>query len=327
MLRYTSIPRLSGKLGISFTSLFPAPPPASTWTYQFNTTYGIKIGGRSAAGPATNKYERSTYSTETNATNTNTYHTALYTYGQGFGSTTKAYCFGGDTDTGGGGKSAAGDSYTYGTNTRANALGSLSAGRYWGFGISGTTQGYMVGGNATASPTAATELYTMSTETFAAGPSLTTAQIALRGGSSDVAAYVMGYTTANGKLIKKLTYSSNTAATLGATTVTAYVRDGATRINYALTHIYCINGNDGVTGNTAVVEKFAFATETSAATTSTSTATNDQYIQGSTTKIYAVAGYNTNYTTAAVGYTTATDTPAAVTGMNGIDINTLGTGT
>jgi len=332
MFKNSSAPRF-GRVKFAIGMEGPAPfidPGTATFTYPFNTTYGINVAGRIGAGSVTNKYERSTYSTEVNATNANLYVGSVYLYSQIIGGSTNSMAYGGDTDNAGAGKLATGDSYTYSTNTRAAATNSLANTRYYGAGGGNTTIGYIVGGCIIVGSTNVsllTEKITLATQAVAVGPSLPTGQNNLRAGGNDAYLYVVGYTTANSKSIRRIAYSANTISTLAAVMTTAFAAASTCRVNGSGTHLYCLAGNDQVTGNSATCQKLSLSTETCASTTNLTAAKNDGYAQGTSTKIYAVAGYGSSYTTAAYGYTTATDTSAAVTGMNAIDKNVFAAGT
>lgn len=324
MFKNSTAPRF-GRVKFAIGMEGPAPfiEPAPT-TYPFNTTYGINVGGRPSSGVGTNKYERATYSTETNATNANLYVGSVFTYTQIIGGDTKSMTYGGDTNNDGAGKIATGDSYTYSTNTRAAATNALANTRYYGTGGGNTTIGYIVGGCIAVTRTnlsLLTEKITLSTEAVAVGPSLPTGQTDLRAGGNETYLYVVGYTTANSKSIRRIAYSDNTISTLAAVMTTAFSRQSSCRVNGSQTHLYCLAGNDGVTGNTVTCQKLSLSTETCAATNNLTAVKNDGFAQGTSTKIYAVAGYGTNYTLVAYGYTTSTDTSAAVAGMNAIDKN------
>lgn len=324
MFKNSTAPRF-GRVKFAIGMEGPAPfiEPA-TATYPFNTTHGISVAGRPTAGTATNKYERATYSTETNATNANLYVGSVYTYNQIIGGSTKSMTYGGDTNNDGAGKIATGDSYTYSTNTRAAATNALANTRYYATGGGSTTVGYIVGGCIAVTRTnlsLLTEKITLSTEAVAVGPSLPTGQTDLRAGGNETFLYVVGYTTANSKSIRRISYSANTLSTLAAVMTTAFSRQSSCRVNGSQTHLYCLSGNDAVTGNTATCQKLSLSTETCAATTNLTAVKNDGYAQGTSTKIYAVAGFGTGFSLVAYGYTTSTDTSAAVAGMNAIDKN------
>lgn len=329
MFKNSTAPRF-GRVKFAIGMEGPAPfivIGGETFTYPFNTTYGINVAGR--INGVTNKYERSTYSTEVNATNANLYVGSVYVYAQIIGGSTKSMTYGGDTNNDGAGKIATGDSYTYSTNTRASATNALANTRYFACGGGSTTIGYILGGCIAVTRTNVsllTEKITLSTEAVAVGPSLPTGQTLLRAGGNDTYLYVVGYTTANSKSIRRISYSANTISTLAAVMTTAFSAASACRVNGSGTHLYCLGGNDQVTGNTVTCQKLSLSTETCAATNNLTAAKNDGYAQGTSTKIYAVAGYGTNYTTVAYGYTTATDTSAAVAGMNAIEknVNTAG---
>lgn len=318
--------RVKFAIGMEGPAPFIEPAPI---TYPFNTTYGINVGGRPTSGVATNKYERATYSTETNATNANLYVGSVFTYNQIIGGSTKSMTYGGDTNQDGAGKIATGDSYTYSTNTRAAATNALANTRYSGCGGGSTTIGYILAGCIAVTRTnlsLLTEKITLSTEAVAVGPSLPTGQTGLRAGGNETYLYVVGYTTANSKSIRRISYSANTISTLAATMTTAFSAQSACRVNGSQTHLYCLGGNDLVTGNTITCQKLSLSTETCASTNNLTAAKNDGFAQGTSTKIYAVAGYGSTYTLVAYGYTTATDTSAAVAGMNAIDKNTVPAG-
>ena len=326
MFKNSTSPRF-GRVKFAIGMEGPAPfiePGAVTFTYPFNTTYGINVAGRNTAGAVTNKYERATYSTETNATNANLYVGSVHLYTQIIGGSTKSMTYGGDTNNDGAGKIATGDSYTYSTNTRAAATNALANTRYFGCGGGNTTIGYILGGCIVVTRTnlsLLTEKITLSTEAVAVGPSLPVSQESLRAGGNDSYLYVVGYKTSNSKSIRRISYSANTISTLAAVMTTAFACMSSCRVNGSGTHLYCLGGNDQVTGNTITCQKLSLSTETCAATTNLTAAKNDGFAQGTSTKIYAVAGYGTNYTLVAYGYTTATDTSAAVAGMNAIDKN------
>jgi hypothetical protein len=286
----------------------------------YNATYGISAGGRTAtAGPIVDKFERATYSTETNATNTAVLTATLALYSQTIATTLKAMMCGGDTDTGGGGRTTTIRSYTYASDTAATSAATLSNGGRWksGGGM-GLTIGYIFSGMLAAASTT-TEKITIATDTCVAGPTATTtpsSDPSSKGAGNDVYIYFSGWNY-TAKLTDRIAFATNTLASSG--TFQSYAHSSAIRTNPEGTIVYKLGGT-GADNNKR--DKFTLSTETSSALSNLSTVISNGHPAGSSTKMYNVGGYDSTWSNLAQGMTYSTEVMANVTGMNSIATST-----
>lgn len=314
MLKYSAAPKLGRtKFGISMESFSPAPAPIVD-SYFLNTTYGILCGGRTTGAGVGNLYERSTYSTETNATNAARLSQARYLWHQSFGNATKIYAAGGDNNTSGGGAYKTVDIYTYGTDSAAAGTNIQAALRYRGGGGGSNTAGFAHGGRnaGNTADVLTTDKISYADNTTSVGPSLTSgAGNEPRSAGNNTKLYIF----LNNLSVDKLSHSNDTISNQAS--VLAVSRSySSTRLTYDLAYIYLLGGLGGTTSAT----KFTISSETSAAISGLTFgfAVAEGVAAGSTTKIYTTGGYDSNYSVRCQAVTLSNDTQAAVTGMNSI---------
>ena len=318
MLKYSAAPKLGRtKFGISMESFSPAPAPPGPAPdlYFLNTTHGILCGGRGVSPTSpSNLYERSTYSTEVNATNAATLSQARLLYHQSCGNATKIYSAGGDSNTNGGGAYQNVDIYTYSSNTSAAGTNITAALRYRSGGGGNNTVGFIHGGRnaGNTADVLTTDKITYSTDGTSVGPSLTSgASDEPRSAGNNTKLYIfLGNSSCD-----KLSHSTDTIANQAGVLNVAR-KYSSTRITTTMDFIYLLGGSGGNTSAT----KFTISTETAAAITGL-TFTHlivEGVASGNATKIYSTGGYDTDFSKRCQAVTLSNDTPSVITAMNSI---------
>lgn len=288
----------------------PAPTmfvlPTDAPVSEYNKSHGIMMSG--AGGTTLTSIEKSTYSTETNATNTNT-TTARY-YVSGVCSSNNPMACGGFS-----GAETQINVFNISGDSVATSGNVLTTGRGITAGGQGSVYGYVLGGLGDLT---STDKITLSNQTVAAGPTISgRAEIGVISAANALFAAGSRHTMYS-NVVQKIVFATSTATTAGTLAVAA--RNGnSARAENNLTFGYYIGGDVSSGNRVTSADKYVVATETASTLSSIlSSGTAAAMTQGSTTKVYHIGGYAASPVSTAIGITTSTDSAATVTGMNGV---------